>query len=288
MLNLCKKLGIKKLFFIWSSLFVFSSNVAAQSDPVHICSNWGEYSPYIFMERENGKPDESKISGATTEFLKEIFKHISVEYTHKLIPWKRCLLEVEAFGERGNYEMFTDGSFSEERAKKYYISAPIYKLHEGMWYSKKTFPGKLPIEKPVDLNTFKLCGILGNNYSWLPYYGVTAKVSSGALNLSSVMQMLSKNRCDFLFNSLEPTNGGAKLGHYKIPKDIVGVPFPGDRELTMHIFISKDSPRGYELYTKINQAILLLQYRGIADAIYRKYVPEGNGFKYYNYYKNKD
>lgn len=181
------------------------------------------------------------------------------------------------YSELKKYEMFTDGSYSVERAKKYYISAPIYKLHEGLWYSNRKFPGAQPVSKPIELNNFRLCGLAGNNYSWLPTLGVTKALDTGTIDLPSILKKLSAGRCDFYFNSLEPTYGGELVGKYTIPKDVIGVPFPGKRELTMHLFIAKSSPRAYELYTKINQAIISLQYQGTTDQIYRKYTPGGTG-----------
>ena len=261
---------------VFTILCLGFSNIST-AQPVHICRNGSEYAPYVYWERVNGMVDKTKITGATTELLEKIFDLVDLKYTQDLIPWKRCLQEVADFGKNKRYEMFTDGSFSEDRAKKYYISAPIYKLHEGMWYSTKTFPNNVPIEKPSDLNQFKLCGILGNNYSWLKEFGVTAELYDGAKNINSALRMVSLNRCDFYFNSLEPSYGGAMLGVYEIPKDVVGVQFPGKRELSMHLFISKTSPRGFELFTRINNAVLLLQKRGVAESIYKKYVPGGSG-----------
>ncbi|MDE1463921.1 substrate-binding periplasmic protein [Spartinivicinus poritis] len=266
---------MKKSSIIVIFIALFTHIAVAQ--PVHICRNGPEYAPYVYWERVAGKPTKTKIIGATTEFLQEIFRIVGLKYTQELIPWKRCLHEVANYGELKKYEMFTDGSYSEKRAKKYYISTPIYKLHEGLWYSKNKFPDTLPVIIPKDLNRFRLCGLAGNNYDWLLELGVTKRLDTGTIDLPSILKKLSAGRCDFYFNSLEPTYGGELVGKYTIPKDIVGVPFPGKRELTMHLFIAKSSSRAYELYTKINQAILLLQYQGIADQIYKKYTPGGTG-----------
>jgi len=257
-------------------MFVCSSIVAAQ--PVHICDDYAEFPPYVYWERINGNPDKSKLTGATTVLTKEIFGLIGMEYTLEMLPWKRCIFEVDNFGENRKYEVFTNGSYSEERAEKFYVTAPIYKTHEGLWYSKNKFPKGPSIGKATDFNKFELCGVFGNNYEWLTGTGVTRKVMTVTKNMGSALKMLSAGRCDFYIGGLENIYGGEKVGQYAIPENIVGIPFPlVDRKPTFHFFIAKSSPRAYELLTKINQAILLLQYRGISEKIYRKYLPGGDG-----------
>jgi len=258
------------------SMSVFSNIVAAQ--PVHICDDEAEFPPYTYWERINGKPNKSRLTGATTEFMEEIFSLIGMKYTHEMLPWIRCRREVEHFGKSLKYEVFSNGSYSEERAKKFYVTAPIYKTHEGLWYSKKKFPKGPEIRQANDINQYELCGVLGNNYEWLPVLGVTREVETGAKNMRSVLMKLSSGRCDFYVGGLENTYGGEAIGQYTIPEDVVGIRFPvGDREPTFHFFIAKTSPRSFELYTKINQAILLLQYRGKAEEIYKRYLPGGDG-----------
>ena len=96
--------------------------------------------------------------------------------------------------------------------------------------------------------------------------------------MGAVLMKLASGRCDFYVGGLENTYGGEAVGQYKIPEDVVGIRFPvGDRKPTFHIFIAKTSPRSFELYTKINQAILLLQYQGKANEIYKRYLPGGDG-----------
>lgn len=254
-----------------------TARAADDGKPVHICRNGAEYAPYVYWRRQDGAVDQSVIEGATTDFIAEVFRLAGLKYTQVLIPWKRCLNEVADFGANKKFEMFTDGSFSAKRAEKYFITAPIYKLTEGLWFSRKRFPEGDPVTAPEELNQYKLCGILGNNYSWVKEFGITKSIDDGAKTLPSLMKVVSAGRCDFFFNSLEPTYGGAKIGAYEIPEDIVGIPFPGGRKLTMHMFVSKTSPRAEGLYTALNQAILTLQYDGTAEEIYRKYVARGTG-----------
>lgn len=267
---------MKLLFLIVLFLSVFSNFVSA--DPVNICDDEEEFPPYVYWERVNGVPDKLRLTGATTEFVEEIFRLIGMKYTYEMLPWIRCRREVETYEKNRGFEMFSNGSYNEERAKKFYVTAPIYKTHEGLWYSIKKFPKGPSIHQAKDINEYNLCGVLGNNYEWLPILGVTRKIDTGAKNMRSVLKKLSFGHCDFYIGGLENTYGGEAVGQYSIPDDVVGIRFPvGDREPTFHLFIAKSSPRSFELYTKINQAILFLQYQGIAGEIYKKYLPGGDG-----------
>ena len=257
-------------------LFLVASSVAI-AQPVRICNDDTEWPPYTYYPRVDGKPDKSRLTGAVVELLDEIFKINEMEYSIKLIPWKRCLNEVYRFGENRKYEVFTDGTFSVERTKKYYLSTMIYATHQGVFYSKKKYPNGVPMQKPSDLNRFNLCGVHGWNYEYLyTDYGVAKekKIDTGAKNILHALTKISKLRCDVLPNSLEPVYGGVAVEKYTLPADIASMPIPGVDPTTFHIFVSKSSPRAYELLTKINQAILILQHNGVSRNIFNRYFSE--------------
>lgn len=257
-------------------IFLVASSVAI-AQPVRICDDDTEWPPYTYYPRVDGKPDKSRLTGAVVELLDEIFKINEMEYSIKLLPWKRCLNEVYRFGENRKFEVFTDGSFSVERTNKYYLSTMIYTTHQGVFYSKKKYPNGVPMQKSSDLNHFKLCGVHGWNYEYLyTDYGVAKdkKIDTGAKNIHHALTKISKLRCDVLPNSLEPVYGGVAVEKYTIPEDIASMPIPGVDPTTFHIFVSKSSPRAYELLTKINQAILILQHNGVSKKIFNKYFSE--------------
>jgi len=209
--------------------------------------------------------------------MKEIKKITGLEYTFKLMPWKRCLDSVAHFGKEKKYEAFMDGSFNMERAEKYYLTTPVYLNHEAIWFSKKKYPNGIPITKFSDLNNFRLCSILGYNTEvWYDKYEINRdkKFICCPKDPFTALKMISLDRCDLLINSLEPVYGGVAIGKYIIPKDIKGIPLIGADTITFHFFIAKTSPRAYELLTKYNQALLILQNNGVSKKIFRKYIPE--------------
>ncbi|MFK5894546.1 MAG: transporter substrate-binding domain-containing protein [Pseudomonadota bacterium] len=249
-------------------LLVISSNIRSQ--PVHICDDSAEWPPYIYYSRMDNKLDKSNLNGATIDLFKEIFKLAKLEYSIQLRPWKRCLLDVENFGKKQRYEVFSNGSFSRERAKKYYVSTPIYQTNQGLFYSTKKYPNGLAINKLSDLNNFKkICGIHGYSYE---EYKLNQNPYQGANDITTALKMLSLQRCDIFLSSIEPVYGGEVIGKYTIPADITNIVIPELKPTTFHLFISKSSPRAYELVTKLNQAILILQHNGISEKIFKKHL----------------
>jgi len=89
-------------------IVLVSSFANTQADSVNICTDIAEFAPYTYHPRTDNKIDKSKLTGATKEFLDEIFKTINMGYKLDLLPWKRCLSEVENFGTNNNYEVFSE------------------------------------------------------------------------------------------------------------------------------------------------------------------------------------
>ncbi|MEH6405564.1 MAG: transporter substrate-binding domain-containing protein [Sneathiella sp.] len=268
------------------SLFIFAllpalmaNTVIAAPETVAICDDGGEWPPYIYYNRTNGKIDKSApLEGATIELFNEVFKRSGLDYTIELIAWKRCLEEVTNFAENKNYEIVTNGSYNEDRQKNYYVSAPLYKTHQGLFYSTDKHKQAPIIRSAKDLNKYSLCGILGYNYTMYTALGVKEEIDTGAKSLVTVLKKISEGRCDFFPSPMESVLGGQTIGLYKLPKNIEVVKVPWVGATTFHLFVSKSSPRAYELYTKINQQIMVLQGRGIAGKIFKKYLPQGDGF----------
>jgi len=261
-----------RIWLIACVLLAISNDAIAQ--PVSICDDEGEWPPYVYYSRVDGKPDKSEVTGASVELMGEVFKLIDMKYSITLLPWKRCLMEVDKFGQNRKYEVVANGSFSKARADKYYVSTPIYKTHKGVFYSKKKFPKGPPIRKLSDLNEFdSICGVLGYNYGQYKLDPNKINLHS-APNMGAALQMLSSQRCDILLNSIESVFGGVAIGNYAIPPDVAHMAIPEIEPTTFHLFIAKSSPRGLELLKKVNKAIHILQSNGVSKKIFKKYIPE--------------
>lgn len=263
---------ISAVFLI--SFMVFTQNAQAQT--VNLCDDDGEWAPYSYHPRINGLPDKSKIIGYAVDMVAEISKLSGLEFNYVFSNWKRCNYYVEIFDKTNKFEAFINGSFSQERAEKYYLTTPIYKTHIGVFYLKSKYPNGLDIRKPYDLSRYKICGIFGHDYdSITKKYDFPAdfKINKDADKTKTVFGMVLKSRCDAFISSIEPIYGGAKIGQYTIPDDIASMPIPKIETNSFHIFITKKSPRSFELLTKINQAILILHNNGVAQKLLDKYFP---------------
>lgn len=83
--------------------FVFPA--VSFTDPVvHVCDDGSEWPPYAFHEREDGEISKEKVRGAMIEILDEITAVTGLEFSVKLLPWKRCMQYV--YDNNKGYEVF--------------------------------------------------------------------------------------------------------------------------------------------------------------------------------------
>jgi polar amino acid transport system substrate-binding protein len=205
------------------------------------------------------------------ELIDKIFELLQMTYTITAMPWKRCLYEVANFTRSQTYEIAIEGTLNEERLKHYYVTPYVYSTTGGYWYSKTTYPAGPTVKSSDDLKRYNLCGIYGYNYAG---YGVPPDlIRSRPKDYQAAFAMLSLGRCDLFLSNIPTVLGKVALGELTIPEAVVGEKVPGLESGTFHIFIAKTSPRAQTLLTQINQALHVLNFRGISDAIFNKYLP---------------
>jgi polar amino acid transport system substrate-binding protein len=251
------------------TFLLFTLTAAAQ--PVRICDDSREWPPYSYFPRVEGKINASKLSGAMIELINKIFELIQMDYVITAVPWKRCLYEVATFDRSQTYEIAIEGTLNEERLNNFYVTTYVYTTTGGYWYSKKKYPLGPTVKSPDDLKNYNLCGIFGYNYAG---YGVPSDlIVSRPKDYQAAFTMVSLGRCDLFLSNIPTVLGKVTLGELTIPEDVVVEKVPGLESGTFHIFIAKTSPRAETLLTHINQAIHVLNFRGITDAIFGKYLP---------------
>lgn len=250
-------------------LFLYTHISIAQ--PVKICDDNSEWPPYSYFARAEGKADMRQLTGAMIELIGNIFRHLEIDYTITAMPWKRCLYEVANFSHHQTYEIAIEGTLSEERLNQYYVTTYVYTTTGGYWYSKMKYPQGPSIKSPQDLKNHNLCGIFGYNYAG---YGVSADlISSRPKSYQAAFDMMSLGRCDLFLSNIPTVLGKVTLGELTLPEAVVGEKVPGVKSGTFHIFIAKTSPRAQALLANINQALHVLSFRGVTDAIFNKYLP---------------
>jgi len=247
------------LILIINNLFGLNNN-----NEVKICDDESGWAPYAY-EKDN------KILGFTISLSDEIFKRVGLKHRFEMIPWKRCTYMVDNFDKTHKYEMFADGSYSDERANKYYQSDEIYSTHEAIFYSIKKFNNKQILNIiDTNVNSLKMCDV--NGYQTEHYkkvLGYTQKIDKSAKNFSMVLKKILKNRCDAMLAPQEIIFGGEVVGQYKIPKEIRSKELTQYKPLPFYFWIAKTSPRGKELLKKINQAIRDIKADGTYEKLYK-------------------
>lgn len=240
------------------------------AEPVKICDDAAGWPPYSYHPVVGGTPDKTELEGATIELVAEIFNLIGLEYSIDLLPWKRCLTEVAEYDKKKGYEVFINGSYNEKRAETYYVTTPIYYTRRGVFYSEEKFPDKPPITSTDDLKKYKICGVAGNNYS--KYRLSDSDIHSFPKSLEKALKMLAAGRCDVVPSSIEVAYGHALTGRSIVPGGVESLHLSDLPGSNFHIFVSKTSPRSFELLTRINQAIIILQNNGVSDRVFENYM----------------
>jgi len=243
--------------------------------PLKICDDMGEWAPYTYFKRVNGKIDKTKIIGIMPDVLNEISKQTGLKYSIDMIPWSRCVNMVKNYDKTHKYEAFMDGSYTTKRAKEFLVSLPIYATHQTIFYSSKKFPNGVVKNSKFDINNYKICDVHG--YTIEHYYKEMGlrkdkKIDQRAKDYTAVFKKISSGRCDITVASGGPIYGMAIIGKIKIPKDIKSQPFPNMKQSTFHIFISKKSPRAKELLKQINDSIKKIKSDGTFQKIEDKYL----------------
>lgn len=257
-----------------SVLIGITSSPVKSETVVNICNDAAEWPPYFYYERIKGKVNKRKVVGISIQILDKVFKMVGIKYSFTLIPWSRCQLEVENYDSMKRFEVFSDGSFSNNRASKYYITTSMYKGTTGFYYSTKKYPDGLPYKEKSDVKRFKICGVNGYNYEFdKKFFKLSPEqhIDTSARNNFIALKKVDADRCDVFITTLETIIGGEVVGKYKIPKSLKSMPIPGMKSWPYHIFISKKSPRALELLTKINQALVVLKGNGEIKKIISNY-----------------
>ncbi len=158
MISKCKVLVFVS-FIIFGTVLPTLSEIL-QDKTIHITDDVGEWPPYTYYKRINGKKSK-EIVGFSVDVVKEIFSKNDINFTITLLPWKRALLYVE-YGKK--FQIILSGTYSKERAEKYYISKPYYTTSAYYFYSRKHHPNGLNIKKKADYKKCKVAGLRGYNF----------------------------------------------------------------------------------------------------------------------------
>lgn len=251
--------------------FLLSHVTASNAnDQVYVCDDVVPWPPYTYPATETDEISPLGQTGAMVEFLDAVMRSAGLRYQLKLRPWKRCLNELQQQDLPEHSQIAMNASFSEEREKLYYYSEVIYRTTRGIFYTKEAFPDGPEINTLDDLKKFKACGVKGYNYQDVGLSNDDLAATAGSLPLA--LTMLSKGRCDVLINSVEPVVGTKLIGTSIVPPSVTyKTTSLGAEPTTFHFIISRENPKGAELFGRVNSAIKKLIEDGTRDEIFERY-----------------
>lgn len=243
-----------------------AGSLAQAAEPqVQICLGEGnEWAPFTYWERKDGVRDTSRLTGSATTLVLESLKKLGISYQIRYLPWARVQQELADYRQNGLCELTWDASYKPERAEYALYSVPLYYTHLGFFYLKRRFPEAPDLQT---VNRSRVCGVIGYNY--VPY-GLTREPHL-VKQLQQALDMLGRDRCDFLPSEIEPLVSGIGLGIYRSESGLLNLSLPSRKGF--YLLVSKGSPRGYELVTRLNQVLISFQDSGYSDEVMRSFLP---------------
>ena len=239
---------------------------AQESDaPVRIClGNGSEWPPYTYWVRHNGVPEPERLTGAAATLVLDALRQNGLSPQIRYLPWARVKQELVDYGQNGLCELTWDASYKPELAAHVYYSVPLYHTRLGLFYLKRRFPEAPDLEVA---SRGRMCGLLGYNYA---PYGLMREPHL-VKQLQQALDMLGRDRCDFLPSEIEPLVSGIGLGIYRSESGLLNLSLPSRKGF--YLLVSKGSPRGYELVTRLNQVLISFQDSGYSDEVMRSFLP---------------
>ncbi|MES9875279.1 MAG: hypothetical protein ABW162_08145 [Candidatus Sedimenticola sp. PURPLELP] len=256
---------LKFFVFVLGAALTLSATKVFAGEPVSICGE--TWSPFLYESGGNGQ-ENKKITGLHLDNFRLLSELTGLEFKFNLIPWKRCLNDVENFSQPGDPEIAIDASFSKERAENYNLVGPMYAIGTAVWYSRKRFPDG-PLSKKSgrviswinEMRDYRLCGVLGWNYDmYFVEHGIprSNEVIRSPAGLQGMFGMLSKGRCDLAEHHPALVVGAMLSGELEMPKDIACSKMNEEPE-AFYLMVSRKSPRAEELVTSLSTGLIYLK-----------------------------
>lgn len=235
--------------YLLLALSLMSGWVSAQNVSM-ITMNWP---PFYGSELED--------KGFISVLVAEAFKASGYESELTISSWQESLDKVQA----GEVDAVMGAYFSEERAKIYHYSIPIFTAQTGM-IKKKGFPLDLYTSYEM-LDQYKLGklknGVIGETFD---NYGFQQMQEFEAV--APALQALSNGEIDLYADNLAVVRHTAKdLGMDPSSLELVQPPIA---ENDLYLMISKDIPNALEVRDAFNAGLIAIQANGTyADILMR-------------------
>ena len=239
---------------IINSIFALCCTLPALSFATPVTLTTLNWPPFYAEELENG--------GFISVIVEEAFKASGYESNIEFTTWQNALDTVKT----GKKDAIVGGYFSEERAKTYHYSSPIYTVLTGI-IKKDDFPLNLYTSFEM-LDEYKIGkldqGLIGVNFDAFPFSKLT-----GYTEISDGLKALNSGEIDLYADSLAVAkHAAAKAG--MDPASLQLVQPPVDQN-DLYLLISKAIPNGEVLRDAFNSGLIQIQSNGTYDKILADY-----------------
>ncbi|MBD1557638.1 transporter substrate-binding domain-containing protein [Vibrio sp. S9_S30] len=255
--------------------------------PVQVCSeSWAPFyyeAPQTPSAKNANKQASSKVVGVNIDILEAAANQHQYQFQYKLMPHKRCLHNSQKFGHERQFEITTDATYSEEKAKEFYFIGPIYSLSRAIFYSKDEFPKGLfnpmsghRLTTLREMKHFEVCeadGRVIENYIEKHTHIDDEIVLLHKAGLNSMLMMLNHGRCEIMEIPAPIVAGSITAGEITIP-DNIACQTLNEEHVKFYFLVSRRSPRAEQLVTNINQTLISLKQSGRYDEIVKRYYDE--------------
>ena len=259
-----------KLIFLYliGGLFWGAWGLDLHGFTIGITDDGSEWPPYTYYQRVDGKPS-TEIVGFSVDVITEILGREGIDFKIQLLPWKRAQAEVEDGSE---FQMFLSGSWSEERALKYYISHPYYSTSGYYFYSKTKFPEGLSVNNLDDIKKYSIAGLAGHSYA---DYGIaSSEIYQGTNSYSALIGQILLGRYDIFLESLEIIAGYSTITENVLDNpDLAYVKVPGMKTVEFYMMFTKNEV-GLELKKVVDKGLSEMNEAGRLTELLKKYIPE--------------
>jgi polar amino acid transport system substrate-binding protein len=224
---------------------------AALPTEIAVCDDDAEWPPYTYFERVNGVKS-NKLTGFSVDYLQRILARKGLHFTLELLPWQRCMAEVN----EGRYAMLLNASTNDERVKTFLVSKPYYALTLVYFYPADR--PKPAVNNPADFRRLRSCGVSGYNYA--PFGLEPDMIDTDAKDLTQAFLKLKRDRCDVVPDRLEVALGYQTLGLINLQKEgLRYAPIPGLPRSPFYMMVSRNVPYAAELLAAINEGIAAIE-----------------------------
>lgn len=233
--------------------------VCFAAKPLRACGGQSEWPPSSYYADKQKRT----ITGYSADVLHKIFDNTAYQIEIQLLPWPRCLAEVQN-GE--NYQIAMAVSRTPERETKFIFSTPYLFLTPGSVSLNSQHP------RQGNISTLSKCGINGFNYN--PYDMFNSKdIDTTANNYESVIKKLIIGRCDYLLEYTEVAQSLIRLEEYGFTKGTFKIEkILGAKLVPAHFAIGENAPDSKKILAMVNEKLIQLEKKGKLKSLINKHM----------------